>query len=197
MQRIYGKEQQVAVLSPILIGTDGINKMSKTMNNYIAVFDTPNDKYGKVMSIPDSLIIDYYNYATRLDPDDIALIKQELAGGANPMHSKKRLAREIVKLYHGEEASLEAEAAFAKVFSQRDIPDDIPEYTTTEDKVRLIKLLTDNGLCSSNSEARRMVAQNAVSVNNEKWTEVDGDLTLADGMVIKVGKRKFLRVRKG
>jgi tyrosyl-tRNA synthetase len=197
MQRIFGMEQQIAVLSPILIGTDGINKMSKSMNNYIAVFDTPNDKFGKVMSIPDKLILNYFNYATKLDPDDIAIIKKELDSGVNPMLYKKQLAREIVKLYHGEEASIEAQAAFEKVFSNKELPDDMPELFTQEDKIKLIKLLVDNELCASNSEAKRMIMQNAVTVDGYKWTDIDGDLTITDGIVIKVGKRKFLQIKKG
>jgi tyrosyl-tRNA synthetase len=197
MQRIFGMEQQIAVLSPILIGTDGINKMSKSMNNYIAVFDTPNDKFGKVMSIPDNLILNYFNYATKLDPDEIEVIKKELEKGVNPMVYKKQLAREIVKLYHGEEASVEAQSAFEKVFSKKELPDDMPVITISEDKVKFVKLLVENELCASNSEAKRMIQQNAVTVNGEKWTDFEGDLTIADGMVIKVGKRKFLQIKKG
>jgi tyrosyl-tRNA synthetase len=196
MQRIFGMEQQIAVLSPILIGTDGFNKMSKTMNNYIAVFDPPNEKFGKVMSIPDNLILNYYNYATKLDPDEIEVIKKELDKGVNPMLYKKQLAREIVKLYHGEEASVEAQAAFEKFFSKKEIPDEIPIYQTTEDKTKMIKILVDSQMCVSSGEARRLITQNAVSVNGEKWTDLDNELVLEDGMVIKAGKRKLIRIVK-
>ncbi len=196
MQRIYGMEQQIAVLSPILLGTDGIQKMGKSMNNYIAVFDTPNDKFGKVMSIPDALILNYFNYATKLDPDEIEKIKKELATGINPMIYKKMLAREIVKLYHGEEAGMEAQSAFEKVFSNKELPDDIPEITMTDDKIKMIRLLVDNQLCASNSEAKRMIMQNAVTVDGEKWSDVEGDLQITDGLVIKVGKRKYLQIKK-
>lgn len=196
MQRLFGMEQQIAVLSPILIGTDGVNKMGKSMNNYIAVFDTPNDKFGKVMSIPDALILNYFNYATKLDPDEIEKIKKELASGTNPMIYKKMLAREVVKLYHGEEAGIEAQEAFEKVFSKKEIPDDIPVLRISEDKVKMIKLLVDNQLCVSNSEAKRMIIQNAVTVNGEKWADVEGELQIKDGIVIKVGKRKFLQLKK-
>jgi tyrosyl-tRNA synthetase len=197
MQRIFGMEQQIAVLSPILLGTDGVNKMGKSLNNYIAVFDPPNDKFGKVMSIPDNLILNYFNYATKLDPDEIEAIGKELKNGVNPMIYKKKLAREIVKLYHGEEAALEAQAAFEKVFSKKELPDDMPIYETKEDKVKFIKLLVDNQLCASNSEAKRMIMQNAVTVDGNKWTDMEGDLEIKDGTVIKVGKRKFLQIRKG
>jgi tyrosyl-tRNA synthetase len=196
MQRIYGMEQQVAVLSPILIGTDGISKMSKSLNNYIAVFDSANDKFGKVMSIPDNLILNYFNYATKLDPDDIEQIKKELDSGANPMIFKKQLAKEIVRLYHGEEDAAAAQAAFEKVFSNKELPDEMPVFSTREEKIKLVKLLVENSLCASNSEAKRMIIQNAVTVNGEKWTDLEGELTLRDGQVIKVGKRKFLRIAK-
>jgi tyrosyl-tRNA synthetase len=197
MQRIFGMEQQIAVLSPILLGTDGVNKMGKSLNNYIAVFDPPNDKFGKVMSIPDNLILNYFNYATKLDPDEIEAIGKELKNGVNPMIYKKQLAREIVKLYHGEEAAQEAQAAFEKVFSKKELPDDMQVYETTEDKIKLIKLLVDNQLCASNSEAKRMIMQNAVTVDGNKWTDMEGDLEIKDGTVIKVGKRKFLQIKKG
>lgn len=196
MQRLYGMEQQIAVLSPILLGTDGINKMGKSLNNYIAVFDSPGDKFGKVMSIPDSLILNYFNYATRLDPDEIEVIKKELESGVNPMLHKKRLAQEIVKLYHGEEAAAEALAAFEKVFSKKELPDEMPVFSTSETSLKLTKLLVENGLCASNGEAKRLILQNAVTVDGVKVTDIEADITVSDGMVIKAGKRKFLQIKK-
>jgi len=197
MQRYFGQDQQIAVLSPILMGTDGVNKMSKSLNNYIAVFDTPNEKFGKVMSIPDSLIVNYYNYATTLHPDEIAKIKTELESGINPMVLKKRLGREIVRLYHGEEASLEAQEAFERQFSQKEIPEDIPDFAVNEPAVKLLKILTESGLCETNSEAKRLIMQGGVSIDGKKITEFDAEIVVADGMVIKCGKRKFRRIRKG
>lgn len=197
MQKMFDMEQQIAVLSPILIGTDGINKMGKSLNNYIAVFDPPSEKFGKVMSIPDNLILNYFNYATKLDPDEIAVIQKELESGINPMLYKKQLACEIVKLYHGEEAAADAQASFEKVFSNRELPDEMPVYTTSDDKIKMVKLLVDNGLCPSNSEAKRMIQQNAVTVDGNKWSEPEGELVIQDGTVIKVGKRKFLQIKKG
>jgi len=197
MQKMFDMEQQIAVLSPILIGTDGINKMGKSLNNYIAVFDPPSEKFGKVMSIPDNLILNYFNYATKLDPDEIAVIQKELESGINPMLYKKQLACEIVKLYHGEEAAADAQASFEKVFSNRELPDEMPVYITDEDKIKMVKLLVDNGLCTSNSEAKRMIQQNAVTVDGNKWSEPEGELVIQDGTVIKVGKRKFLQIKKG
>ncbi|MFO7659908.1 MAG: tyrosine--tRNA ligase [Candidatus Cloacimonadaceae bacterium] len=196
MQRCFNMEQQIAVLSPILIGTDGVQKMSKSFGNYIAVFDPPNEKFGKVMSIPDSLILNYFNYATKLDPEAIEVIQKELNNGANPMIYKKQLAREIVKLYHGEEAAQEAQTAFEKFFSKREIPDEVPIFSTKENSSKMIKVLVDSKMCASSGEARRMIQQNAVTLNGEKWVDFDKELILEDGMIIKVGKRKLLKIVK-
>lgn len=199
MQRFFGMEQQVAVLSPILMGTDGVNKMSKSMNNYIAVFDSPNDKFGKVMSIPDSLIINYYNYATKMDPDQIADIKAKLESGENPMLYKKQLGREIVSLYHGAEAGIAAQEAFEKVFSKKEIPDEMPEITPSQNPITAVKLLVECGACTSNSEARRLVSGGGVSIiiaeaSPQKISSADVELMLEPGMVLKAGKRKFFRI---
>lgn len=196
MQRYFGQEQQVAVLSPILMGTDGVNKMSKSMNNYIAVFDPPAEKFGKVMSIPDKLIVNYYNYATTLHPDEIQKIKEELESGVNPMLSKKRLGWEIVKLYHGAEAADEARSAFEKQFSQKEVPDEMPEFNSPEQSLKLIRILTESGLCETNGEAKRLIMQGAVSVDGTKFTAIDAEIELVDDAVIKCGKRKYLRIRK-
>lgn len=196
MQRFFGMEEQIAILSPILMGTDGINKMSKSLGNYIAVFDTPNDKYGKVMSIPDSLIINYFNYATKVNSDEIEIIKKDIESGTNPKIIKQRLAREIVAIYHGEDAAQEAENEFNRVFSQKEIPTDIQEYILNENEIWIVKLLTDAGLTSSNGEARRMIKQGAVSIDNEKVTDENMMYQFTDSKVIKVGKRKFIKIIK-
>lgn len=195
MQRHFGQEQQIAVLSPILTGTDGVNKMGKSLNNYIAVFDTPNDKFGKVMSIPDSLILNYFRYAANTDDDELASLKLELEGGINPMILKKRLAREIVAFYHGECSAREAQEAFEKQFSQKEIPTDIPEYVVNESSIRLVKLLTESGLCSSSGEAKRLIQGGGVSVDSDKVITLDAEVDVRDGMIIKAGKRRFIKVR--
>ncbi|MCK9329988.1 MAG: tyrosine--tRNA ligase [Candidatus Cloacimonetes bacterium] len=197
MQRFFNMEEQIAILSPILMGTDGLNKMSKSLGNYIAVFDTPNDKYGKVMSIPDNLIINYFNYATKVHPDEISQIKKDLETGAHPKYIKQRLAREIVALYHGEDISKEAEEEFNRVFSQKEIPTDIEEYIYSDKEVWIVKLLTDAGLTNSNGEARRMIKQGAVSINGDKITDENMMYQYKEDKVIKVGKRKFKKIIKG
>lgn len=196
MQRYFGQPQQVAVLSPILMGTDGVNKMSKSLNNYIAVFDTPADKFGKVMSIPDSLIMNYYTYATTLEADTLAEIKAELASGINPMILKKRLAREIVALYHGEEVAKEAQEGFEKVFSKGELPDDMPEMETSETSARIVNLLVQAGLCASNGEAKRLIMGGGVSQDGQKIASIDAEIELTDGSVIRAGKRKFIRIKR-
>ncbi len=196
MQRYYGMEQQVAVLSPILLGTDGVNKMGKSMNNYIAVFDTPADKYGKVMSIPDTLILNYYNYATKYSLDEIKAVEKSLASGTNPMILKKRLACEIVTLYHGTDAAAEAQAGFESLFSKGEIPEDLPEYQINESPVKIAHLLVQSGLCNTNGEAKRLIMGGGVSVDGEKISSFDAELDLPDGAVLRAGKRKFIRIRK-
>lgn len=193
MQRYFEQEQQVAILSPILMGTDGVNKMSKSMGNYIAVYDKPEDKYGKVMSIPDELIINYYNYATKLNPGEIEQIENELKSGVNPKIIKQRLAREIVGLYHGEDSAQAAEQHFNKIFSQKKIPDEMPEYRL-EAPQKITEILTASKLCASNGEVKRLIKQNAISINEAKIRDID--LVIEDEAIIKVGKRRFLKIVK-
>lgn len=197
LQRMMGMEQQIAILSPILFGTDGKEKMSKSLNNYIAIFDSPEDKYGKVMSIPDPAIINYFRLATDISSEEIEEIDKILKEGKeNPKNIKMRLAREIVALYDGKEAAKKAESHFQKVFAEKEIPDKISIYKTSQNQIWIVKLLSDAGLVKSNGEARRMIKQGAVSVNGEKINDVDLNLTIADGMILKVGKRRFCKVKK-
>lgn len=196
MQRHFGQEQQVAVLSPILTGTDGVSKMSKSLNNYIAVFDPPTEKFGKVMSIPDELILNYFKYAADADEDLLNEVKSELAKGTNPMLLKKRLAREIVGFYHGETAANEAQTAFEQIFSKRELPEDMPEFAVSGEKIRISKLLLDSGLCASGGEAKRLIQGGGVTLDGEKVASPETEVEIADGLVLRAGKRKFLRLRK-
>ena len=194
MQRYFGQPEQVAILSPILMGTDGKEKMSKSLNNYIAVFDTPKDKYGKTMSIPDNLIVNYFNYATKFTPEEIEKIIIQLNNNeVNPKKIKQRLAREIVTLYHGEKAAMEAEKEFNLIFSKKEIPDEMPEFELKE-KMKIIDILVMSKTCASGGEARRMIKQNAVSFDGKKVTDIFAEI-FQEG-VLKVGKRRFLKVVK-
>lgn len=193
MQKYFGQPQQIAILSPILMGTDGKEKMSKSLNNYIAVFDTPKEKYGKVMSIPDELMINYFNYATKVFPDEIKKIEKQLKNDeVNPKIIKQLLAREIVTLYHGKETAKLAEEEFNLIFKKKDIPDDIPEYIIS-DSTKIVDILAKSNTCKSGGEARRMIKQNAVTIDGEKITDIFHEIS--DECVIKVGKRRFVKVK--
>lgn len=197
LQKMMGMESQIAILSPILFGTDGKGKMSKSLNNYIAIFDSPEDKYGKVMSIPDSAIMNYFRLATDVSSEEIEKIERILGEGKeNPKNIKMRLAREIVALYDGKEAAQKAEAHFQKVFADKETPDKVPIYKTSQNEIWIVKLLSDAGLVKSNGEARRMIKQGAVSVNGERISDVDLNLQIKDGMILKVGKRRFCKIIK-
>ena len=197
LQKILGMEQQIAVLSPILFGINGKEKMSKSLNNYIAVFDTPEDKYGKVMSIPDSVILHYFKYATNVQPEQISKMEQHLKDNSiNPMMIKQTLASLIVEMYHGRGAAQKAEKHFHKVFAKKEIPDEITTYKTDKDEIWIVKLLSETGLVKSNGEARRMIQQGAVSINGKKIDDLELNLQVEDGFIIKVGKRRFCKIIK-
>ena len=197
LQKIMRKEEQIAVLSPILIGTDGKEKMSKSFNNYIAIFDSPEEKYGKVMSIPDSIILNYFKLATKMHPNEIKKIENVLKSKKeNPKNIKMQLAREIVTLYHNKDAAIKAETHFQKVFAQKEIPDEMPIFEIEEDEIWIVKLLVDANLVKTNNEARRMINQNAVSINGNRINDINLNLKIENGIIVKVGKRRFCKIKK-
>lgn len=192
--REYGQEPQVALTMPILEGTDGVQKMSKSLGNYIGVNEEAYEMFGKTMSIPDELIARYFELLTRVPMNDIQGLQEDMnSGKLNPRDAKIRLAKEIIKIYHNEEEAEKAEEKFRLVFSQRDIPEDIPVITSSEREVWLPKFLHDNSMVNSTSDGRRMIKQGAVKVNGEKYQEEN--LLLQDTMVLQVGRRKFCRLR--
>lgn len=199
LQKDYGQECQVAVLMPILEGIDGVEKMSKSLGNYIGIDESPEDMYGKVMSIPDNLIIKYYELVTDVHPDEVKRIKAVLESGeVNPRDIKMKLAHEITRLYHGNEAADEAERRFVSVFQKKEIPDDLPPVKINDSmlfngKIDIIKIITNVGFAPSNSEARRLVAQGAVKVNGKKIESLN-DVNIQNGDVIQVGKKNFVKV---
>ncbi|MBI5471656.1 MAG: tyrosine--tRNA ligase [Ignavibacteriae bacterium] len=199
IQREYKLAPQVAIMLPILPGTDGIEKMSKSLDNYIGIDESPKEIFGKTLSIPDKLIYDYFLLATNVDLTELQSIKAQLDDpNTNPRDLKRRLARELVALYHSDEAALAAQDEFDRIFVKKDLPDEIPEVTlaTGNGTVGIIKLLTETKLVSSNGEARRMIDQGGVSVDGERISDDKATIAIRDGIVIKVGKRKFIRIRK-
>ena len=196
LQELEGQEPQVVITMPLLEGLDGIQKMSKSLGNYIGIDEEPKEMYGKAMSIPDELMMRYFMLVTDMsieDQEDMA--KRLESGELHPRDAKMQLARTIVRLYHGEEAALEAEEEFKRVFQQRAMPTDIPEYAmdAPTEPIFVPQFCTDAGLTASNGEARRSIKAGAFKVNGEKYTEEN--LKLEDGMIVQVGKRKFVKIK--
>jgi tyrosyl-tRNA synthetase len=192
-----GMEPQVALTLPLLEGTDGVQKMSKSYGNYIGLTDAPDDMFGKVMSIPDALMPKYFRLATALPVDEADAVEASLAdGSSHPNQVKRRLAREIVTLYHGPQAATPAEEAFDRVFKQHEVPEDVAEVNVTvTDPVHLPALLQALGLAASRGEARRLIDQGGVKIDGEAVAAGAYDASWADveGRVVQAGKRRFAR----
>ena len=194
----FGQEPQVVVLCPLLVGTDGKEKMSQSLGNYISVVDSPNDMYGKTMSIPDSIIENYFELATDVPMDEV---RKLLAETQNPRDAKRRLAREIVALYHNEEAAQEADDYFVNTFSKRQQPVEaeeveIPASVIEDGQVVIAALIASLSLAKSNSEARRHMEAGAVSLESEKLNDPKLKLALSDlvGKTLRVGKHQFRKL---
>ncbi len=197
-----GMEPQVCLTLPLLEGTDGVQKMSKSYGNYIGVTDEPADMFGKVMSIPDEIMVKYFRLASTVPVDEIDAIEKGLAADElHPNKVKRQLARNIVAAYHGEDAAQAAEQQFDLVFKQHEIPDDIPEFAADltpndEGKVYLAKLLAEAGLAASTGDARRLIDGGGVKVNGEAIPAkaYNVDPALLQGATVQVGKRKFAKL---
>lgn len=199
LQKDFNQPVQSAIFMPILEGTDGKIKMSKSVGNCIGIHDTPSDMFGKTMSLPDELIIRYFELITDLHPDEINLMQNQLkTGNVNPRDIKIKLAEEIVSLYHSKEEAANAKEQFFKVFSKKELPDDIAEFVITAEmkncRVKLVNLLLKTGLATSNSEARRMIDQGAVRLNGEKIDDIMAEIPVTTGLILQAGKRKFIKL---
>lgn len=200
LQREFGMEPQVAMMMPLLVGTDGVNKMSKSLGNYIGINEPPAEIYGKLMSIPDELMQTYYELATDLPLAEIQKLMENLeAGQAHPRDVKRKLARQIVTLYHGWQAALDAEEEFDRVFRQGQLPEDIPSFRLEaedcqEGRVWIVRLLVRTGLVQSNGEARRLIKSGAVRIDHVRQTDPDSEIKPQAGMVVQIGKRRFARL---
>jgi tyrosyl-tRNA synthetase len=192
-----GLEPQVALTLPLLEGTDGVQKMSKSYGNYIGLTDGADDMFGKVMSIPDELMVKFFRLATAVSVEDVDAVERGLADGSlHPNETKRRLAREVVGLYHGREAAVRAEEAFDRVFRQHEAPVDVPEVTVVADEVvHLPALLEATGLAGSRGEARRLIDQGGVRIDGEQVAPGAYDLARDEvvGRVVQAGKRRFAR----
>ena len=194
LQKIVGQKPQCILTMPILEGTDGIEKMSKSYGNDIGISDSANDMYGKTLSIPDNIMLSWFTLAADVDKNYLDEVSQKLEDGSiNPMGLKRELARKIVTLYHDENKAIEAENHFNKVTVSKGVPDDIDDYQLKEDDL-LVNIIADSGLLNSKSEARRMIKQSAVKIDGETVTDIHHKITTSDSFILKVGKRKFLKV---
>lgn len=195
LQGRRGQTPQLAMTMPLLVGTDGVRKMSQSFGNYVSVMDPPAEMFGKIMSVPDEVMEDYFLLATDIDETEVEQIKVGLnSGDLHPGDTKRRLGREIVAKYWGTEAAAEAEAGFDRVFREKQAPRDIPEHPAPEgDPIWLPGALHEAGLVKSNSEGKRLLAQGAVKVDGEPVMSEDAARELVVGRVVSVGKRRFVR----
>ncbi len=196
LQNQYGQEPQCILTMPLLEGLDGVNKMSKSLGNYVGIEDEPTDMFGKLMSISDDLMWRYYELLSDKGLEEIAGLKQDVQSGElHPKKAKELLACEITARYHGADAGKNAVAEFNRVFAQGKLPDDMPEFEADQgDASKPVNFLDASGLCASRGEARRLIKQGALSVDGEKSS--DGETPLEPGeYVIKLGKKRFLKLR--
>ncbi len=194
IQKSYGLEPQNVITVPILVGTDGHDKMSKSLGNYIALTDTPREMFGKTMSIPDEIILNYFELATEVSMEEIQTVKKELEAGTNPRDLKIRLAKEIVKLYHTQEDADKAEQEFLNMFQKGGKPDKIDEVSIAKEEITIVDLIAETKMVSSKSEGRRMIQQGAVKVDDVKVESHDQVIQIGNGVLLQVGKRKFLKI---
>ncbi|MDV2682749.1 tyrosine--tRNA ligase [Alkalihalophilus lindianensis] len=191
------KEKQVAMLMPLLEGLDGVEKMSKSKKNYIGIDESPQEMYGKAMSIPDELMNKYFELITDFSPEQMATIKRDLELGAlHPRDAKMLLGKTIVRMYHGEEAAKKAEQHFVAVFQQGQVPDEMPVIEWKGNKeMPIIEFLVELQMFSSKGAARRMIDNRGIKINGEKIEDTGFKITITDGLVVQVGKRKFIKVK--
>ena len=192
LQREYAQEPQVIITTPLLEGLDGVNKMSKSLNNYIGIDEPPNEMFGKIMSTSDDLMWKYYNLLTDSTPTEIEAMKN---GDENPRNLKVNLAKLIIKDFHSNEAANSAEEDFVARFVKKEIPDEIEETQVSAGNYNLVDLLLQTNLAPSKKEAKRLIEQGGVKLNSEKVSNINAEIELKDEILLQVGKRKFLKIK--
>ncbi|MFN2352913.1 MAG: tyrosine--tRNA ligase [Desulfopila sp.] len=196
MQRSRGEEPQIVLTMPLLEGLDGVNKMSKSLGNYIGITESADDIYGKVLSISDALMFRYYELLSDASIDEIGCLKRDMeAGTLHPKKIKMRLARELTARFHSEDAALNAEKNFENVFQHKGLPEAVPEMALqSEESIWLPQLLINTGMVTSSSEGRRMIQQNAVSLDGVKIHDMNYSVKPSGEVLLRVGKRRFCKV---
>jgi tyrosyl-tRNA synthetase len=197
LQKEYGQEPQCIVMMPLLEGLDGVNKMSKSLGNYIGINEPAKEIFGKVMSVTDVLMQRYYELVSSISLADLEQMKKDIAAGAlHPMEAKKRLAAELTDRFCGPGAGAAARLEFEKVFSKKDLPDDIPmvEIAWEGETMKLVKVMALAKVASSNSEAKRLIQQGGVEVDQKPLKDVDAELSASASFILRVGKKRFVKV---
>lgn len=196
IQKLYNMEPQLTMCMPLLVGLDGVKKMSKTSANYIALTDSPQEMFGKTMSIPDELILDYFTLAARGTPSEVAAIKSRLESGENPRNIKDELAQKIVSIYYSASDAKAASENFTKLFKEKEIPEDIEEFKLNGNSKQLADILVASGLCQTKGEAKRLISGGGVKLDGEKLSDPVQELSVSKPQVLQAGKRKFVRLVK-
>lgn len=197
LQREYGQDPQVVLTMPLLVGLDGVQKMSKSYGNYVGITDPPREMFGKLMSIPDALIANYYELCTSVPEPEIAAMTAQMKAGANPRDFKVRLAKAVIATYHSTAAADEAEAEFNRMFREGGLPDEMPEVKVPDSGQNIVDIVVGAGLLPSKSEARRKLAEGAITLSGERVTDPALLVKVTDPLVLKVGKRRFVRLVRG
>lgn len=196
LQREFSQEPQVIMTTPLLEGLDGVQKMSKSLDNYIGIDEPANEMFGKIMSISDELMWRYYELLTDLTRSEILVLRSQIEQGENPRNIKVSLAKSIIKDFHSQTDAAAAEDEFNRRFVQKEVPDEIEEKQIATGSYKLVDLLVDAGLASSKGEARRLIEQGGAKVGGEKATAANAEIIIdAGGVLLQVGKRKFLRIK--
>jgi len=195
IQREFGQEPQIILTLPVLEGLDGKNRMSKSLGNYIGIDETPQEIFGKTMSIPDELILRYFELVSDVDAKELNAIRAQMADPkTNPRDVKKYLGRTLVRMYHGQEAAQQAQTEFENIFVRKDLPDEIPEVKITEAQLRIDELLIKTGTADSKGEAQRLIKGGGVTLAGQKIDDPFTLVSLENGIILKVGKRKFVKI---
>jgi len=194
LQLEYGQKPQVVITLPLLEGIDGTRKMSKSYGNYIGIAEKPFDMFGKVMSIPDSLIFKYFELLTDTSLEEIERMKESIENGENPRNIKSLLARKIISFFYSEEESQKANEEFDKVFKYKEVPDEIDEFKLPKGKYKIVNLLPELKVLPSKSEVRRVIQGGGLYIDGRRVVDIDHEIDLDKEMIIKVGKRKFLKI---
>jgi tyrosyl-tRNA synthetase len=198
IQQDYGVQPQVILTLPILVGTDGKQRMSKSLGNYIGVTEPPKEIFGKIMSIPDELIYSYFEFLTDISDKELSDIKKNLEDKkVNPMELKKRLGKELAGMYHSKDEAENTQKEFERIFSGKELPDEISVFNLKYDKEKIwiVKLLTMTGLAESSSVARRLIEQGGVYIDDKKIDDINLEILVQGEKVLKVGKKKFLKIK--